>query len=205
MPGEVRAVLGLLAGAWLAACSPRVDYDGTHYRCDSSGTCPDGYSCVDGVCLDGPGPIDTPDAAVFDRPDARDENPLTMLSASSDPDIDIPDGFDQGIWDAVEFSDDCTVVDLTVDVEIYHDRRGDLVMAIYSPSGTEVFLRDGSIDESDEDLVGTYPTTLSPSESLDDFAGEQVAGGWVLRIADVDGDGGDTGWLESWGVNIWCE
>src|SRR5262245_1831359 len=202
MAGAVRVVPWLLAGASLIACSPRVDYGGTHYRCDSSGTCPDGYSCVDGVCLDGPGPIDEPDAAVFDRPDARDENPLTMLDESSDPGFDIPDGFEQGIWDAVEFDADCSVVDVTVDVEIYHKRRVDLVLAIYSALGTEVYLRDGSVDESDEDLVGTYPTTLSPSDSLDAFNGEPVAGGWVLRVADVDGDGGDTGWLESWGVHI---
>jgi len=205
MVSVARLVPWLLASCLAAACSPRVEYGDTHYRCDQSGTCPDGFTCDDGLCVDDPGSSDKADAAVYERPDARDEDPLTMLNEWSDPEIDIPDGFEQGIWDAVVFDDSCTVVDVTVDVEIYHDRRGDLVMALYSPSETEVFLRDGSNDESDEDLVGTYPTTLSPDESLDAFRGEPVTGSWVLRVADVDGDGGDTGWLDSWGVNLWCE
>jgi alpha-tubulin suppressor-like RCC1 family protein len=40
----------LLLGV-LAACSLKVDYAGTHYRCNADGSCPPGYECLDMVCV----------------------------------------------------------------------------------------------------------------------------------------------------------
>lgn len=37
--------------ASLAACSLNVDYTGTFYRCGDGETCPDGYACVQDVCI----------------------------------------------------------------------------------------------------------------------------------------------------------
>lgn len=34
-----------------AACTLEVDYTGTFYQCGEGGTCPDGYSCVQNLCL----------------------------------------------------------------------------------------------------------------------------------------------------------
>jgi hypothetical protein len=36
--------------ASLSGCKLSADYDGTRYRCDESGQCPDGFSCVAGWC-----------------------------------------------------------------------------------------------------------------------------------------------------------
>lgn len=194
----------LLAASCLPACGISVDYDGTEYRCNESGRCPDGYRCDDGLCVDDSDPDgdERPDAATSSRPDAREE--ITMVSASSQPELTIPDDVEQGVLDAIGFQvTDCTIEAITVDVVIEHDFPGDLVIQLSSPSDTEVDLRDFGINDGGDDVIGTYPTTLEPSESLDAFLGEDARGLWMLRVADLDD--GDNGILHAWGVNLWCD
>lgn len=201
MAADARAVLGLVAAGLLAACSPRVDYDDTHYRCDESGTCPDGFSCVDGECLAGGPPTDAaPDDD--DPPDAAFD-PVTMLRAESDRTIVIPDDNGDGIVDQVRFDTPCAIADITVDVDITHDWPADLAIALMSPWQTEVLLHQPGGESSGDDIVGTYPTTLTPSESLDALAGEEGVGQWMLWVADVSD--GDVGTLNGWAVTLWCE
>jgi subtilisin-like proprotein convertase family protein len=190
-----RAVLMLVAGC-LAACTASVDYDDTEYRCDRSGRCPDGFTCDDGVCQRAG---DDDDNRGIDAGEDR----FAMLRAESWRRIDIPDGFEQGAYDVVQFDASCRIADITVEVDISHEWVGDLVIELTAPSGTEVDLRDHSGGQGGEDLIGTYPTTLSPSESLDDFLGEDSAGVWILRVADVDDS--DVGTLNGWAVNLWCD
>lgn len=200
---SAHAVLWVLA-SYLAACSPSVDYDGTEYRCNESGLCPAGYDCRDGLCVAEGGFADAgdDDDDDGDRIDARADQ-ISMLRAESEPDIDIPDDFDQGIVDAVEFDTDCTIIDITVEIDISHEWPGDLVIAMQSPSQRQVALRDQSDSgEGGDDIVGTYPTTLTPIESLDVFLGDRSAGPWLLWVADVDD--GDQGTLNRWAVNLWC-
>lgn len=205
MQSAARAVQLFLAGC-LFACSPSVDYDGTEYRCNESGNCPDGYDCRAGFCVAEGGLPDAgdddDDDDDDDRADARQDS--TMLRAESEPEVEIPDDFDQGIVDAVEFDTQCTISDITVEMDITHDWPGDLVIMMQSPSNTEVELRDqsGGGDGGGDGIVGTYPTTLTPSQSLDVFLGDNSAGPWLLWVADVDD--GDTGTLNRWAVNLWC-
>ena len=200
---QARSVLLLLAGC-LPACGISVNYDDTEYRCNESGRCPDGFSCIEGMCVRGR--VDA--GAGADPIDAReedddDDDDLTLLRASSDPDIDIPDGITQGIIDGVQFQEDCAIVDITVDIDITHEYRGDLVISLNSPADTEVDLRDFASEEEEDDVIGTYPTTLTPDESLNDFVGEYSGGVWILEVADLDTD--DVGTLNGWAVNLWCE
>jgi hypothetical protein len=39
-------VAALVAGA----CRFDADYGGTSYRCDQQSECPDGFTCIDGIC-----------------------------------------------------------------------------------------------------------------------------------------------------------
>lgn len=134
--------------------------------------------------------------------DARQLAP-TMLTASSDREIAIPDASDQGISDEVEFTDACAIINITVDIEIRHPWRGDLDITLTSPAGTEVSLQN-DVDFGDEDdVIGTYPTTITPAESLDAFLGEDGAGTWTLWIADRDDQ--DLGTLHGWAVHLWCQ
>jgi len=194
-------VVAWAATAYLPGCGISVDYDGTEYRCDQSGTCPDGYDCVDDRCVKKDDRPDDPDAAVFEPPPDADHGD-DMLNEYSEPDLDIPDGFSDGVFDAISFDSSCIIDDITVDVEIYHEWRGDLLVELTAPSGTDVDLHDPG-DDGGENLIGTYPTTLIPDQSLDSFFGQEGAGVWILRVADVD-DGGD-GTFESWAVHLWCQ
>ena len=45
-------------GVWLAACSMSASFDDTRYRCEAGDPCPDGTSCVDGICAQGGGDAD---------------------------------------------------------------------------------------------------------------------------------------------------
>jgi serine protease len=136
------------------------------------------------------------------KPDAS--GAVTMMTASSDHVIDIPDAVDEGVTDTVAFTAACDdIVDIAIDIDITHPWRGDLVVSLTSPSATEVDLHDYIDGEEDDDLIGTYPTTLTPVETLDGFFGENGAGSWTLRVADVDDQ--DVGTLHSWAVHLWCQ
>jgi subtilisin-like proprotein convertase family protein len=201
MLSVARLVPGLLAG-WLTACTPSVDYGETHYRCDQSGTCPDGFSCIAGECVTG---VPRPDAAGDDddRPDARVGDEITMLHSSSSPNLVIPDGDDSGVADEIDFDGFCSIVDLTVDVAITHDWPPDLAVWLTSPWNTDVLLHEVGADGGAEGIVGTYPTTLTPEDSLEAFVGEDGAADWQLWVADVSS--GDVGTLHAWALTLWCE
>jgi hypothetical protein len=54
----------------------------------------------------------------------------------------------------------------------------------------------------DDDLVGNYPHTLVPEESLDLFAGGDAQGSWTLLVRDAGER--DVGILRSWSLNLSC-
>ena len=91
---------------------------------------------------------------------------------------------------------------LRVSVDITHSYRGDIVLSLVSPAETRVqlLLQDGG--DNSIDLVGTYPTTLAPEESLDGFVGEDSKGTWTLDVSDYFEEGDDTGVLNSWGITL---
>jgi hypothetical protein len=54
-----------------------------------------------------------------------------------------------------------------------------------------------------ENLVGTFPTTLSPVDSLSSIAQESMDGPWVLTVEDVEaGPIVREGVLNSWGIKL---
>ncbi len=126
---------------------------------------------------------------------------LGTAAGASEPDLAIPDGDPIGVTDTVAIADPCAMALITVDVDISHTFRGDLQLALTSPSGTSVLLKAPALDPGD-DLVGTYPTTLEPVESLAAFLGEDAAGDWTLSVIDTEDE--DTGTLNAWGVSALC-
>ena len=65
---------------------------------------------------------------------------------------------------------------LQVPVDISHTYRGDVVLSLSSPGGSTVSLKSNSGSDEGVDVVGTYPTTLAPVDSLDALAGESAKG-----------------------------
>ena len=97
-----------------------------------------------------------------------------------------------------------TLSDLTVDMDITHTWRGDLEIDLVSPGGTTVRLWDGTGGSAD-DLIGNFndaATDLTSAEALSAFVGEDGAGDWVLSV--YDSAFGDSGTLNSWGLNLSC-
>ena len=88
---------------------------------------------------------------------------------------------------------------LTIPVNITHPRTRHLTLTLRSPNGTSVMLWDEAVGDG-ENLIGTFPTTLEPAESLDAFDGEDFNGEWPLTVAD--GVATQTGTLNSWGITV---
>ena len=89
-----------------------------------------------------------------------------------------------------------------VDIDITHSDPTDLYVTLTTPEGTELILwNQGS--SSGEDLVGTFPTTLTPADNIAVISSEPMDGDWVLSVEDVDvGPIVREGVLKSWGIRI---
>ena len=102
-------------------------------------------------------------------------------------------------------SENCTLEDLTVDVNISHYWSGDIQLDLVSPAGTSVRIRY-STTSSVQNLVGTFTddgTGLDPDEPLSTFAGESTRGDWTLVARDLV-PAYDDGLFNSWGLNFTC-
>jgi len=92
-----------------------------------------------------------------------------------------------------------TIANIEVYVNITHTYIGDLTVWLVSPSGTSVSLHNRTGSGTDN-LIGWYPTELTPAQSLNGFVGQPTDGNWVLHVRD--NAGGDTGRLNSWCLRI---
>ena len=122
-----------------------------------------------------------------------------VIDLTSTPGTTIADN--STITDMIDVPTLCRVGSIQVMVDITHSYVGDLLLHLQAPSGLSIVLMEPS--GSDDDLVGTFPTTLTPEESLDAFVGAQAQGGWTLSVTDEASS--DTGSLNTWGLHIECE
>jgi len=124
---------------------------------------------------------------------------LVLCEGGSGPDIiegentqqfDIPDDDPVGVSSDISITDDVTIGEIIVHVDISHTWIGDLAVTL-EHGGTNAVLHDregSSGDSIDKDF---YPGI---------FAGQSSAGTWTLKI--VDSAGSDTGSLDSWSITI---
>ena len=91
---------------------------------------------------------------------------------------------------------------IEVPIDITHSDPSDLVVTLTSPAGTVLTLWNRG-SSGGENLVGTFPTTLNPVDSLSSIAQESMDGDWVLTVEDVDaGPIVREGVLNSWGIKL---
>jgi len=121
-------------------------------------------------------------------------------SASVSPGLAIPDNNSTGIQSTITISGTAALItsNLNIDINITHTYIGDLIVRLISPVGTSVTLHNRSGGSADN-IIGNYPGTLTPSQSLAAFVGDPLDGDWILRVSDHAGI--DTGTLNSWGIN----
>lgn len=126
--------------------------------------------------------------------------PVAFTSACREPALAIPDGSATGITDVVTVVPSFTVASVEVSVDITHTWRGDLIVELRHDS-TKVRLHNRTGGSAD-DLVGSYPSTLTPSGpgTLSDFFGHSSAGTWTLFVSDNAGQ--DVGTLNQWCLTL---
>ena len=126
-------------------------------------------------------------------------------------------GSDVTISSVLSVTDDQTLNDLNVDLNINHTWIADLEITLTSPAGTSVVIFSGGADGcGSSDLVATlddesanpldcqagdaFPLAdYMPSNALSAFDGESTLGDWTLSITDTF-PGLDGGTLNSWGI-----
>jgi subtilisin-like proprotein convertase family protein len=116
------------------------------------------------------------------------------------PALAIPDNTPAGVTSTLNIvgSGGTVTSNFNVDLNITHTWRGDLRVTLRSPAGTSVILHNLTGSSADN-IVGNYPLTLTPAQSLATLIGQPLDGIWSLIISDNAGD--DTGILNSWGIN----
>lgn len=119
-------------------------------------------------------------------------------AVAKDVNTAIPDKDSSGITSILDVASDAQVSSsFLVSVDVKHTYRGDLRLILTAPSGRSVILHDRS-GGSEDNIVGTYPTTLTPKESLSNLIGEELNGEWKLKVSDEASS--DKGSLVSWGI-----
>lgn len=109
---------------------------------------------------------------------------------SSSERIAIPDADQTGVRSVLEASAGASITDVTVEVDIGHTFRGDLVVTL-EHAGVVARLHDKSGGSQDD---------LQLSLSLPDFDGLDPEGPWTLRVVDTAAR--DVGELRSWSLSI---
>jgi hypothetical protein len=113
---------------------------------------------------------------------------------SSEGNVAIPDNTAEGAKSVIRVDASGTIRDLTVNVNIDHTYRGDLIVELRH-GGISMRIFDGStVDQPwNDDVVLT-------DEAVDAFAGSEMNGEWELFV--VDTARADNGKIMSWSLNI---
>ncbi|MDB4491111.1 proprotein convertase P-domain-containing protein [Luminiphilus sp.] len=91
---------------------------------------------------------------------------------------------------------------IEVDIDITHSDPADLHITLTTPQGTELVLWDRG-GSGGANIVGTFPTTLTPIDTISSVGRQAMDGDWVLRVEDVDfGPLVREGVLNAWGLRI---
>lgn len=129
---------------------------------------------------------------------------LTLFSSSStfnacnNPALAIPDNTPAGVTNDMAVASAFTVTNVQVSVDITHTWRGDLIVDLrHGATSVRLHNRTGG---SADNLVGTYPTTLTPAGSLAAFNGLPSAGTWTMFVSDNAGQ--DVGTLNQWCLTL---
>lgn len=150
--------------------------------------------------------------------------PMTGSQADS-PGVSIPDNSSAGVTVTMNVTEDVTITDLDVDLDISHTWVGDVIVTITSPSGTSAVIVDRPgritfgfgcsgndivatlddeaatpVEDECESSVPTINGSFIPNNPLSVFDGENTLGVWELNVSD--NVGGDTGSLNSWGIDF---
>ena len=109
--------------------------------------------------------------------------------------IAIPDNDPNGVVSSLVVNDTRSIGRVFVHVRATHPARGNLRITLTAPDGTQVQLKQETLDIT-PDLDVTYGIDAQPFQSLEVLRGRPAAGTWQLRVADILPP--DRGTLLSW-------
>lgn len=145
-------------------------------------------------------------------------------SRSSSPGTAIPDNNPTGVTVTMNVTENVSITDLDVNLNISHTWVGDLIVTIKSPAGTTATIVDrpgrtttgagcsgndilATLDDEaatpvENVCAASVPTingSFTPNNPLSIFDGESTMGLWELTVSD--NAGADTGTINSWGID----
>ncbi|NLP57775.1 zinc-dependent metalloprotease family protein [Lutibacter sp. B1] len=143
------------------------------------------------------------------------ENETCDVNSSADTPLNIPDNNSAGINSKINITNNKTVTDIDLTVNISHTWLEDLMLTLTSPQGTTIILASNIGGDGDNytntvfDDSGTtqinlgvppYTGTFSPQGKLSNFIGEESYGEWILKVVDSQLE--DTGQIVNWSIDI---
>jgi subtilisin-like proprotein convertase family protein len=120
-----------------------------------------------------------------------------VTSAETQAMLLIPDNAAAGVESHLELTGGGTIAAIRIHADVIHTFIGDLSIAVVSPAGTRVVLRDRA-DADADDLHETWTPATTPA--LSDLVGQPFAGRWTLHLTDHAGQ--DTGRLDRWRLEV---
>ena len=150
---------------------------------------------------------------------------VTMIGSQSfNPAISIPDGNSNGVTSIMNVTENVSITDLDINLDISHSWVGDLVVEIKSPAGTTAIIVDrpgrttygygcngsdilATLDDEaatpiENECSSSVPSingSFIPNNPLSIFDGESTMGNWELTVSDVAST--YSGTLNSWGID----
>lgn len=108
--------------------------------------------------------------------------------------------YDLPLYDKVTVTQNFAISAVEVFVNISHTFRGDLLIQLVHDKTTVLLQNNADDSDYHPDVLGTYPTTLTPEEPLSAFHGTISGGTWTLQIKDDYS--GDQGTLHQWCIQL---
>ena len=124
----------------------------------------------------------------YENPTPTD--PTITDKADSKPGLRIPDANPTGISDTITLTQDIDISNLTVEVDVTHTYKGDLVVTI----------EHGGITETLHDRTGGSTDNIKRTFTTERFRGTNSKGVWTLKVVDTARY--DLGVLVSWQVAV---
>lgn len=203
---------GLVAGCWSSLKAEQDSKEDTIPDVveDAAGDAPDAVVDAEPDAGTDAGTDVVTDTAADAAEDGVEEDPVEeeppcdptawFTFASTDTPRAIPDDYEPGITSSITVTEcPIDVGDIEVTVDITHPFRGDLVLALESPTHERILLHDSSGGVED-DLRTTYPTYTAPAQSTCLMVPTGGTGTWTLTV--IDDAPSDTGTLNSWTLRI---
>ncbi|MCC6407382.1 MAG: proprotein convertase P-domain-containing protein [Planctomycetes bacterium] len=118
---------------------------------------------------------------------------------SASPNLAIPDNNATGVTSTLNYTETGTVAGVRVKTTITHPYKGDLVVTLIAPDGTNVILHNRTGGATDN-VSTVFPDLTAPAQSLSTLVGKSITGNWSLKVQDLAGS--DVGTLGSWTLSL---